>query len=425
MEKHITIVAVLSIVFGTMGALLGTFFFVAIAGGGLISGDPEAMSITGIVATAVGGFFMLISVPDIIAGIGLLKRRSWARILAFALAILDLMQIPIGTAIGIYVIWVLLNDETVELFAKASEIRKKELAAGTKSGQKKVVLPIIAITAAFLFLIAISASILHGIFPWFAIVFGPPLLIFVVFALQRPKSGPAGGAAGQRPKTDRNAVLIGLVMAVVALVLTAILMLPFILPAIWRVKSNIARQQHETVVRGVQKISQSYLPYGSTSNDLTFGPEGPALNDICILKLNLEPLEAAEVNKILQAAYPRYMALEGRYTEQLRSGNSLQVTISPFRKEAEEFLEDLWAELDSTLDMEQRELARERLPLEQLFGKYQFGQARVTILISKENGTFSHKTKVEWPDRSEESSGTGNTLPDELQRFWNKPEADK
>ena len=427
MEKHITIVAILSIVFGTIGVLIGTFIFVVISGGGLISQDPTAMHITGIVATGLGGFFMLLSVPDIIAGIGLLKRRSWARILAFALAILGLMQIPIGTAIGIYIIWVLLNDETIKLFAQASEARKKELAAGIKPGPRKIVLATIAITVAVLFLIAVAVTILLGAFPWFAIVFGPPLLIFAVFALQAAKGGSVVGVAGQRPKTDKNAVLIGLAVAVIALILTGILMLPFILPAIWRVKSNMVMQQGESTIiaPGVQKIRGWFFPNGSP-DDLIFGSEGPTLNDICVLELNLKPPEATEVNRILQAAYKRYQGIEAKYTEQLRSGNSLKVTISPFREEAEKFLEELWIELDSTFDTEQRVLAREHLPLGRLLGKYQFGQATVIIMITQENGTFSHTTTVKWPgSRSDTSSGHGNKLPAELQRFWSQPPTDE
>jgi serine/threonine protein kinase len=46
MEKHITIVAVISLVFGTIGVLIGIVAFVAITGGGLISQAPTAMNIT-------------------------------------------------------------------------------------------------------------------------------------------------------------------------------------------------------------------------------------------------------------------------------------------------------------------------------------------------------------------------------------------
>ena len=116
MEKHLTLVAALNIGFGALGVIIAIFIFVAVVGGGLLSGDPEAIRITSIVGPAVAGFFLLISVPDIIGGIGLLKRKSWARIMVIIISVLDLLNIPLGTIIGIYSLWVLLNDETAKLF---------------------------------------------------------------------------------------------------------------------------------------------------------------------------------------------------------------------------------------------------------------------------------------------------------------------
>ena len=147
MEKHITLVAVINIVFGTLGLLIGIIAFAAISGGGLISRDPNAMRITAIVATAVAIFFAVTSVPKLIGGIGLLKRRGWARILVLIMAVIDLIQIPIGTVIGIYTIWVLLNDETARLFADASERLKKERDAQAKQGRGKRVVAILVIVA--------------------------------------------------------------------------------------------------------------------------------------------------------------------------------------------------------------------------------------------------------------------------------------
>jgi hypothetical protein len=122
MKGHLTIVAALSIGFGALGVFIALIVFVAVVGGGVLSGDPEAMSITAIVGTAVSGFIALVSVPDIIAGIGLLKRKSWARILALIIACLDLIMITIGTIIGAYCIWVLVHDDTVKLFDKAESM---------------------------------------------------------------------------------------------------------------------------------------------------------------------------------------------------------------------------------------------------------------------------------------------------------------
>jgi glucose uptake protein GlcU len=49
--------------------------------------------------------------------IGLLERREWARILTIILGVLHLLGFPIGTALGVYTLYVLLNDQTKPLFA--------------------------------------------------------------------------------------------------------------------------------------------------------------------------------------------------------------------------------------------------------------------------------------------------------------------
>ena len=59
---------------------------------------------------------MILSIPSIIGGIALYKRQAWGRILALVLCLLSLISIPFGTALGIYGIWTLLQDKTVELF---------------------------------------------------------------------------------------------------------------------------------------------------------------------------------------------------------------------------------------------------------------------------------------------------------------------
>ncbi len=116
MEKHVQLLGVLYIVFSALGLLAAIIVFVAVVGGGLLSGDSEAISITMIVGTAVGGFVALLSVPGVIGGIGLLKRKYWAKVLVLILGILNLPGIPIGTALGVYTIWVLMNEETNPVF---------------------------------------------------------------------------------------------------------------------------------------------------------------------------------------------------------------------------------------------------------------------------------------------------------------------
>lgn len=46
------------------------------------------------------------SLPTLIAGIGLLTRQSWAPVFALIMGCLKIFSFPIGTAIGVYAIWI-------------------------------------------------------------------------------------------------------------------------------------------------------------------------------------------------------------------------------------------------------------------------------------------------------------------------------
>lgn len=117
MDQHVKIVAILSIVFGVLMALLGLLLFGIIAGSGAASGERDAMLVTGIVGTVLGGFLIILSLPAIIGGIGLLKHRQWGRVVIMIVAALSLLNFPFGTAYGAYAIYVLMHDQTKPLFA--------------------------------------------------------------------------------------------------------------------------------------------------------------------------------------------------------------------------------------------------------------------------------------------------------------------
>jgi len=116
MDEHIKILGILYIAFSALGLIAAFVLFVIITGGGLITGDNTAITITTIVGTAIAAILLVFSAPGIIGGMGLLKRQSWARVLVLVLGIINLVNIPFGTALGIYTIWVLTNKETEALF---------------------------------------------------------------------------------------------------------------------------------------------------------------------------------------------------------------------------------------------------------------------------------------------------------------------
>ncbi len=122
MATHVRILAILHIVFGSMGVLIGLgllLVFGGIAGIVNTSGEPNAATTIPILGLIGGMLFLLLfllSIPGIIAGIGLLYYKEWARILTIVLSALELLNVPFGTALGVYGLWVLLQNETMQLF---------------------------------------------------------------------------------------------------------------------------------------------------------------------------------------------------------------------------------------------------------------------------------------------------------------------
>jgi hypothetical protein len=125
MEKHVNILAIIYIVYAIMGLIGASVILIIFVGSGLITGlhagEEDAALFVAVFGLIIGGIVLLTSIPSLIAGIGLLRYKSWARILAAILAILNLPVIPIGTGIGIYGLWILFNDETIRLFDRGKQ----------------------------------------------------------------------------------------------------------------------------------------------------------------------------------------------------------------------------------------------------------------------------------------------------------------
>ncbi|MBN2185054.1 MAG: hypothetical protein JW746_06965 [Candidatus Krumholzibacteriota bacterium] len=116
MEQHVTILGVLNIAWAAVEIMIALLIFVAVAGGGMLSGDIEVMTVTTTVGFIISFVCLVFAVPGLIGGIALLKRREWGRILTLVIGFLRMLIIPLGTILGIYTIWVLLNDDAKKLF---------------------------------------------------------------------------------------------------------------------------------------------------------------------------------------------------------------------------------------------------------------------------------------------------------------------
>jgi hypothetical protein len=119
-HQHITILGWLYLVGYAVFLLIGAFVFTLLTSIGAVSGDEQAMLILSLVGTSVGALLVVLAIPGMAAGFGLLAHKVWGRYLAIVVAILGLVNFPIGTLIGVYTLWVLMQENATLYFAAAS-----------------------------------------------------------------------------------------------------------------------------------------------------------------------------------------------------------------------------------------------------------------------------------------------------------------
>ena len=118
MEKHINVVAALQIGLSIFTLLMGVLSYSIMKLIGGFIDEPEGQMILSVIGDVIATFLILVSIPGFIAGLGLYRRKEWARILTLIISVIALFNFPFGTAIGIYSIWALIQPETVAEFNK-------------------------------------------------------------------------------------------------------------------------------------------------------------------------------------------------------------------------------------------------------------------------------------------------------------------
>jgi len=125
MAQHVKILGILHIVFGALVVLAGIIVLIVMGGiAGFVGASDQSADTQAAVPLlgGIGGLVFvicaIIGLPGLIGGIGLIQYKAWARILVIVLSALDLLNIPLGTALGIYGFWVLLNKDTEQMFLR-------------------------------------------------------------------------------------------------------------------------------------------------------------------------------------------------------------------------------------------------------------------------------------------------------------------
>lgn len=117
MESHKRVLGILYVISGVMTmmfiVLMSLFVstILTLVTQELDSSEAQVLElVTGILRFLPAFIILFFSIPSVIAGIGLLYKQKWALILALILGCFKLFSFPIGTALGVYTIWVYAED---------------------------------------------------------------------------------------------------------------------------------------------------------------------------------------------------------------------------------------------------------------------------------------------------------------------------
>ena len=124
MSRHVAFLSRLFLVWSAFNAIIAVAVFafaVAAASLALTSGSERpgtevAAGITAATLTVLAMAALIWAAVHYICATGLRQQRAAARILGLVLGLFNLPLVPLGTMLGVYALWVLLQEETRRLF---------------------------------------------------------------------------------------------------------------------------------------------------------------------------------------------------------------------------------------------------------------------------------------------------------------------
>jgi phage shock protein PspC (stress-responsive transcriptional regulator) len=115
-QRHVHLLGILWLAFSAFNAIGGVVVYIIantlFAPGGGTGAPPFLHPLLSVIGIFVLGKAAL----GFIAGWGLLQREPWARIVALVLGFISLFNIPFGTVIGVYTMWVFLPSQSQQEF---------------------------------------------------------------------------------------------------------------------------------------------------------------------------------------------------------------------------------------------------------------------------------------------------------------------
>lgn len=118
---HIRLLGILWLAVSAFRMLPGMIILIMLDSGFPFRHDPDIPPFVPRLLEMVGSMFVTLGLVGIIIGVALLMRKSWARLFAIVVGMLGLVDMPFGTALGIYTLWVLLPAESENEYRQISQ----------------------------------------------------------------------------------------------------------------------------------------------------------------------------------------------------------------------------------------------------------------------------------------------------------------
>ena len=128
MERHVDILAILFTLWGALALFVGVSLLLLSAGALAILFGPDGSAVgfaAGVTATAfavMGVVALIWGGAHVGASVLLRRRRAAGRVLTLGLAVVNLLVLPFGTALGAYALWILLTDAGRRLFEPVAAV---------------------------------------------------------------------------------------------------------------------------------------------------------------------------------------------------------------------------------------------------------------------------------------------------------------
>jgi hypothetical protein len=116
MDQHRKVLGVLYLVFGALWAIGALVLLGLFVGGVIHPDDAEERLAFRTMGVALVMLLAVLAAIGISGGVGMLKRRAWAKVPVLIAGLASLFHFPIGTILGIYTLWFWFQPNVTQLF---------------------------------------------------------------------------------------------------------------------------------------------------------------------------------------------------------------------------------------------------------------------------------------------------------------------